>query len=95
MRLFPRQELVFQGETGLIRLTAPFNANVFGEARVELHRPGLSVTIERFPDARHYTLQVEAFGRSAAFGAPFAWPLEEARANQVMMDRVFAVAKPI
>lgn len=95
MRLFPRQELVFQGDMGLIRLTAPFNANVFGEARVELHRPGLSVTVERFPDARHYTLQVEAFGRSAVSGAPFAWPLEQARANQVMMDRVFAVAQPI
>jgi predicted dehydrogenase len=95
MRLFPRQEVVFQGETGLIRLTAPFNANIFGEARVELHKPGLSVTVERFPDARQYKLQVEAFGRSALTGAPYAWPLEQAKASQTMIDRVFAVAQPI
>jgi predicted dehydrogenase len=95
MRLFPRQEVVFQGETGLIRLTAPFNANIFGEARVELHRPGLSVTVERFPDARQYKLQVEAFGRSVLTGAPYAWPLEQAKASQTMIDRVFAVAQPI
>jgi predicted dehydrogenase len=95
MRLFPRQEVVFQGEKGLIRLTAPFNANIFGEARVELHRAGLSVTVDRFPDARQYKLQVEAFGRSALTGAPYAWPLEQAKASQVMIDRVFAVATPI
>ncbi|NCM96725.1 MAG: Gfo/Idh/MocA family oxidoreductase, partial [Rhodobacterales bacterium] len=28
MRLFPRQEVVFQGDDGLIRLTAPFNPGV-------------------------------------------------------------------
>ncbi len=95
MRLFPRQEVVVQGEAGLIRLTAPFNANVFGEARVELHRPGLSVTVERWPDARQYKLQVEAFGRSALTGAPYAWPLEQARASQAMIDRIFAVESPI
>ncbi|HSF65589.1 MAG TPA: Gfo/Idh/MocA family oxidoreductase, partial [Paracoccaceae bacterium] len=42
MRLFARQEMVFQGDAGLIRLTAPYNAGVYGEARLELHRPGLS-----------------------------------------------------
>ncbi len=95
MRLFPRQEVVFQGDSGLIRLTAPFNANVFGEARIELHRPGLSVTVDRYPDARQYKLQVEAFGRSATSGAPYAWPLEQAQATQRMIDKVFAVAEAI
>jgi predicted dehydrogenase len=95
MRLFVRQELVFQGTEGLIRLTAPFNANVFGEARLELHRPGLSVTVERFPAAQHYRLQVEAFGRSALTGAPYAWLLEQAQLSQRMIDHVFAVAQPI
>lgn len=32
MRLPPRQEVVFQGETGLIRMTGPFNAGLFAEA---------------------------------------------------------------
>jgi predicted dehydrogenase len=90
MRLFPRQEVVVQGEHGLIRLTAPFNANVFDVARLELHRPGLEVSVERWPDARQYKFQVEAFGRSITSGAPYPWPLEQARGNQVMIDAVFA-----
>ena len=36
IRMHPHQEMVFHGEGGVIRLTAPFNARVFGEARVEL-----------------------------------------------------------
>ncbi|MDT8856713.1 Gfo/Idh/MocA family oxidoreductase [Paracoccaceae bacterium Fryx2] len=95
MRLFPRQEVVFQGDKGLIRLTAPFNAGVFGEARVELHQPGLKVTVERFPAARHYALQVEAFCRSVRTGAAFSCPLEFSRGTQAMIDRIFAVAQPV
>ncbi|QYK43031.1 MAG: Gfo/Idh/MocA family oxidoreductase [Paracoccaceae bacterium] len=94
MRLFPRQEMTFQGERGLLRLTCPFNANVFGEARVELHRPGLSVTAERFPGVNHYVLQVEAFGASLRDGGPYGCPLEFTRGTQAMIDRVFAVAAP-
>ena len=92
MRLFPRQEVVFQGDDGLIRLTAPFNPGVFGEAQVEWHQPGLKVTVERFPGVNHYKLQVEAFCRSAQTGAPYPCPLEFVRGTQAMIDRVFAVA---
>jgi predicted dehydrogenase len=95
MRLFPRQEVTYQGTKGLIRLTAPYNANVFGEARVELHRPGLSVTVDRFPQASHYRLQVEAFSRSVATGAAYPCPLEWSRKTQELIDRVYAVATPI
>lgn len=95
MRLFVRQELTFQGEKGMIRLTAPYNANVFGEARVELHRPGLSCTVDRFPDAQQYRIQVEAFSRSVATGAAYPCPLEFSRGTQAMIDRVFAVAEAI
>ena len=94
MRLFSRQEVVFQGETGLIRLTAPFNANVFGVARLEWHREGLSMREERWPADNHYVLQVEAFCRSVTTGAPYACTLEFARGTQAMIDRVFAVAVP-
>jgi predicted dehydrogenase len=93
MRLFPRQEVTVHGTGGLIRLTAPFNANVFGEARVEVHRPGLSVTVDRFPAASHYRLQVEAFGRAIG-GETYAWPLEMARGTQVVLDRILAVESP-
>lgn len=94
MRLFPRQEVVFQGDDGLIRLTAPFNANIFGEARLELHRPGLSMTAERWPAANHYVLQVEAFCHSVRTGEAYGCPLEFSRGTQAMIDRVFAAARP-
>ncbi|MFN3822991.1 MAG: Gfo/Idh/MocA family protein [Pseudorhodobacter sp.] len=94
-RLFPRQEMVFQGDEGMVRLTTPFNARVFGEARVELHRPGLSVTTERFPSVNHYELQVAAFCRSVRQAAPYPCPLEFSRGTQAMMDRVFAAAEEI
>jgi predicted dehydrogenase len=94
MRLFPRQEVVFQGETGLIRLTAPFNADVFGEATVEIHRMGFVSTYERFPQARHYRLQVENFGKSVRDGVAYPCPLEFSRGTQAMMDKVFAAANP-
>ncbi len=90
MRLPPRQEVVFQGEAGVIRLTAPFNAGLFGEAQVHMFRPGKPDHVERFPGARQYRNQVEAFGRTLREGAPYAWTLEDAKGTQAMIDRVFA-----
>ncbi|PTX51775.1 putative dehydrogenase [Gemmobacter caeni] len=95
MRLFPRQEVVFQGETGLIRLSAPFNAGLFGEAQVELHRAGNMRELWRFPAVNQYVLQVEAFGRSLQEDVPYACPLEFSRGTQAMIDQVFAVATEI
>ena len=91
-RMHPAQVMTFVGDQGLIRLTAPFNANVFGEARIELHRAGLRVEAERFPAANHYVLQVEAFCESVATGAPYGWPLEQAKGTQAVIDAVFAKA---
>lgn len=95
MRLFPRQEAVFQGDTGMIRLTAPFNAEVFAEPVLELHRMGFVSTYERFPMARHYRLQVENFGRSVREGVAYPCPLEFSKGTQAMIDQIFAVAKTI
>ena len=90
MRLFPRQEVVFQGEAGLIRLTAPFNAGLFGEAQLHMFRKGRADHIERFPGARQYRNQVEAFCRSVREGTAYPWCLEDAKGTQAMIDRVFA-----
>ncbi len=90
MRLFPRQEVVFQGETGLIRLTAPFNAGLFGEAQLHMFRQDRADHIERFPGARQYRNQVEAFGRSIRQGTPYPWTLEDAKGTQAMIDRVLS-----
>jgi predicted dehydrogenase len=97
MRLFTRQEVVFQGDKGMIRVAmGPFNANVYGEARLEWHHgPGLAITTERWPADNHYVLQVEAFGQSAQHGTPYACPLEFTRGTQAMIDEVFRVAEVI
>jgi predicted dehydrogenase len=94
MRLFLRQEVVFQGEKGMIRVAnGPFNAGVHDQAQLELHQPGQTVTIERFPGVNHYKLQVEAFSRSARLGEPYHCPLEFVRGTQAMIDMVFAAAR--
>ncbi|WP_170433179.1 Gfo/Idh/MocA family protein [Ruegeria arenilitoris] len=95
IRMHPHQEMVFHGERGLIRLTAPFNARVFGEARVELHRPGLEVLVRRFPADDHYKLQVEAFCRSVRAGGEYPCQLEFSRGTQAMIDRVLDGATPL
>ena len=95
MRLFPRQEVVFQGETGLIRMTGPFNAGLFAEAQLHMFRKGEADHIERFPGVRQYVNQVEAFGRSLREGAPYPWRLEDARGTQAMIDMVRAAERPI
>lgn len=98
MRMHPFQEMIFMGEEGVIKLTAPFNANLYGPAVVELHRNinnghGASVTTERFAAANHYVDQVEAFGRTVREGADYPWTLEDARGTQAVIDAVFAKAK--
>jgi predicted dehydrogenase len=92
MRLFPRQEVTFQGEKGMIRVAnAPFNAGVHDLAQLELHLPGQVCQTERFPRANQYVLQVEAFNRSVRDGEAYGCPLEFVRGTQAMIDRVFNV----
>ncbi|NEX47383.1 Gfo/Idh/MocA family protein [Pseudotabrizicola algicola] len=96
MRLANRQEVVFQGDKGMIRVgSAPFNANVHDVAEVELHLPGQRVITDRFPTANHYKLQVEAFGRSIRTGAAYPCPLEFVRGTQAMMDSALDTAAEI
>lgn len=96
MRMYNRQVATFQGTKGMIRLEGgPFNANVNDLAEVELHQNGNRVTVERFPTANHYKLQVEAFSRSVRTGAAYPCPLEFVRGTQSMMDRVYDMAVEI
>ena len=88
-RLFPRQEVTFQGETGRITLSAPFNAGIFDQAEVTLHGPNSAET-HRFPGVNQYLLQVEAFVRHIRDGEAFLWTLEDARKGQAMIDLVRA-----
>ena len=92
-RIFPRQEVVFHGEEGVLRVTTPFNANVFGQAELVLETAGMKVTTERFPGVNHYVLQVEAFCRSLREGVPYPCPLEFSRGTQAMIDMTYAAAR--
>ena len=93
MRMFPRQEITFHGEKGVLKLTCPFNANVFDIAELTLETAGQTVTTERWPDVNQYVLQVENFGETVQNGASYPCPLEFSRGTQHMMDMVFAAGK--
>ena len=92
MRAAPWQEIVVHGEKAVMRLPVPFNARVFGEPRVELHRADLSVETWRWPRDDHYVLQVEAFNRAVLEGADWPLPLEASRGTQAFIDRIRAAA---
>lgn len=90
MRLFPRQQVTFHGEQGVIRLTCPFNANVFDQAELVLETDTTIVTTERWAGVNHYVLQVENFCNSVRTGTDYPCPLEFSRGTQKMIDMVFA-----
>lgn len=89
MRMAPWQDMTFHGEKGVMRLTAPFNPRVYGEAQIELHTPDMQVTEFRFPSDNHYVHQVEAFNAKVLDGADYACPLEFSRGTQAMIDMVW------
>lgn len=88
MRMAPRQEMVFHGDAGWLRLSAPFNTHLYGDVRLDLRRADGTVTSERFNEVDQYRLMVEAFGRTVRDGDPFACPLEFSRGNQAMIDAI-------
>lgn len=92
MRLANYQEVLFLGEAGHVKLTAPFNPLVYGGAVLFHGDAAGNVTAEKFPGANHYVLQVEAFSRSVRLGEDYPATLEFAKGTQEMIDRVFAAA---
>lgn len=89
MQLF--QEATFHGEAGVMKLTAPFNPNVYDMARIEL-RDQSGLRIETFPAANHYVNQVENFCAAVLEGAAYPWTLEDAKGTQATIDAVYAAA---
>ncbi len=95
MRLASRQEVVFQGDKGTIKVTAPFNAGIFDQAELHIRNEHGSTRIERWPGVNHYELQVENFARSVREGVAYPCPLEFSKGTQAMIDKVFANAVEI
>ena len=92
MRTTKRQEMVFEGTKGWLRLPVPFNPEAEGEARLEMKMSDGEDKLVRFPKIRQYVNQVEAFNAQLLDGVPFACPLEFSRGTQGMIDAVFAMA---
>jgi predicted dehydrogenase len=88
-RMSARQEINFHGDTGLLRITCPFNADVHDMARLVLDDGSKTIMTERFPGVNHYVLQVENFGRAIRKGSAYPCPLEFSKGTQEMMDMVF------
>ncbi|XDA96880.1 Gfo/Idh/MocA family oxidoreductase [Sulfitobacter sp. LCG007] len=93
IRIFPRQNIAFHGEDGVLTLTCPFNAGVFDQAEIRLETGDKQVTVERFPGVNHYVLQVENFCRAVREGSDYPCPLEFSKGTQRMIDMTFATAK--
>jgi len=90
MRMFPRQQITFHGQDGVLRLTCPYNANVFDLSELTLENNGQTRIHERWPAVNQYVLQVENFENSAKTGADYPCGLEFSRGTQKMMDMVFS-----
>jgi predicted dehydrogenase len=89
-----RQQMTFHGENGWIRVEAPFNAGLYHVAHVQLRMNDSSVIEEAiFPQASQYQLMIENFGDAVQGKANLAFPLESSRANQRVLDMIFAAGK--
>lgn len=89
MRMFPRQEVTFHGEEGLLRVAgAPFNANLHDLAQLSIETTDNTRTFERWPAVNHYVLQVENFVRTIRDGTAYPCPLEFSQGTQRFIDMV-------
>jgi predicted dehydrogenase len=94
MRMHPRQEVVFHGTEGVLRVAhAPFNANVHDLAQIVLETGRNERRFERWPGVNHYVLQVENFGRALREGAAYPCPLEFSKGTQRMIDMVLGAER--
>lgn len=88
-----RQHVVLHGSKGIIELPAPFNPGSYREAAIRHIDGEGEERLIRFPTARQYVAQVEAFGRSIRDAVAYPVPLEFSRGTQAALEAVFAGAK--
>jgi predicted dehydrogenase len=87
-RMARRQEMVFHMDHGVVRLTAPFNPLMYGQAELHVEGPGFEVRTERFPGTNHYVLQVEAFAKAIRENSDYPCSLEFVRGTQAVLDQL-------
>lgn len=89
-QLAARQTMVFHGDKGFIEVRSPFNAGLYDDQRIELgNATHTETTVWRFPAAKQYRLQAEAFARAARGGGDTVFTLEESVLNQTVIDAIF------
>jgi len=94
-RIAPAQQMRFYLTGGNILMTAPFNADLYGDAAVYVQHPDGSMQLSRFNRVRQYEKQLREFNRCALESSDFPCPLEFSRATQAVIDRIFEVAESI
>jgi len=89
MRAAPRQEMTIHGTEGFLKLTAPFNPNVYDIAEVKIRESDGKEQVFKFPGTNHYVNQVEAFSLAASTDEAYGCTLEFSKGTQAMIDMVF------
>ena len=95
MRAAPRQEMTIHGSEGFLKLSAPFNPNVFDIAQVVFRKGNEQEEIFKFPSENQYINQVEAFSLSATTAQAYKCSLEFSKGTQTMIDMVYARNKEL
>lgn len=90
-----RQHMTFHGETGRIEVHTPFNARVYGHARVTLHsQDNLKIQEFKFGDTNQYKLQIEKFSLAIKSGLRDSiFDLTSSKNNQKVIDAIYAADK--
>lgn len=93
-QLSGRQQMVFHGDQGMITVHAPFNAGKYDHARVTWHDSSHTASQEwTFSNINQYSLQADAFVRFARGEKEVLFSLENSKANQHVIERIYAAAE--
>lgn len=93
-QLAGRQQMVFHGDQGMITVHAPFNAGKYDHARITWHDKGHVQAQEwTFMNVNQYALQADAFVRFIQGESKILFSLENSKANQHVIDRIYSAAK--
>ena len=90
-----RQHMTFHGEKGRIEVHSPFNARVYGHARVTIHsQDNLLIQEFKFGDINQYKLQIEKFSEAINLTSNKGlFSLTDSKNNQKVIDAIYAADK--
>lgn len=95
LRLSSRQEMVFHGTEGWLRLNAPFNPGTYGAAQIEVRRQPGQLSVEDINGPDQYQLMIETFMLEACGEKKPLVSLQYSHDNQEILDRLIAVRREV